>query len=136
VIDSLSFRMFGPSSSLSVIGSLQERPPSSDFETRIALSGRPPAAVMPPLAERLIAWRSPFGAKECQGSEARTQSGFPPHVLKGSVTCVQLPPPFVLTPATRPRAPPFDQRSCCHVATMFSGSVGLTSTHGSTSVFG
>src|SRR5919198_5651908 len=43
-------------------------------------------------------------------------------------------PPFVLTPATRPREPPSDQRSCCHVATMLSGCIGFTSTHGSTSV--
>ena len=43
-------------------------------------------------------------------------------------------PPFVLTPATRPRDPPSDQRSCCHVATMLSGLVGFTSTQGSTSV--
>src|SRR5512132_952758 len=43
-------------------------------------------------------------------------------------------PPFVLTPATRPREPPSDQRSCCQVATMLSAFVGFTSTQGSTSV--
>jgi hypothetical protein len=44
-------------------------------------------------------------------------------------------PPFVLTPATSPRDPPSDQRSCCQVATMLFVLVGFTSTQGSTSVF-
>jgi hypothetical protein len=54
----------------------------------------------------------------------------------GMTTSLQESPPSLLTPATRPRAPPSDQRSCCHVLTMLSGFVGLTSTQGSTSVFG
>ena len=52
------------------------------------------------------------------------------------VTCAQLEPPSALTPATWPLLPPFDQRSCCHIPTMFSSSVGLTSIQGSTSLFG
>src|SRR6266540_3712548 len=43
-------------------------------------------------------------------------------------------PPSLLTPATSPRAPPSDQRSCCQLATMLLASVGFTSTQGSTSV--
>ena len=70
MIDSVSFRMFGPSSSLNVTGSLQARPPSSDFETRIALSGRPPAAVMPPLAERLIAPHRGLIHPKCSGDSS------------------------------------------------------------------
>src|SRR5919198_4167569 len=45
-------------------------------------------------------------------------------------------PPSLLTPATSPRAPQSDQRSCCQLATMLSALVGFTSTQGSTSVFG
>src|SRR4051794_23497981 len=51
-------------------------------------------------------------------------------------TCVQFEPPFVLTPATWPREPPFDQRSCCHAPTMLPWFAGLTSIQGSTSLFG
>src|SRR6266511_4451586 len=43
-------------------------------------------------------------------------------------------PPSLLTPATSPRAPPSDQRSCCQLATLLLASVGFTSTQGSTSV--
>jgi hypothetical protein len=48
--------------------------------------------------------------------------------------CVQLEPPLKLTPATSPRAPPFDHRSCCQMPTMLSPSVGFTSIQGSTSL--
>jgi hypothetical protein len=45
--------MFGPLSVFSATGSPQLAPPVVDFETRMALLGKP-AAVMPPLAERLM----------------------------------------------------------------------------------
>src|SRR5436190_9638279 len=43
-------------------------------------------------------------------------------------------PPLVLTPATKPRAPPLDQRSCCQMPTTRAEFVGSTSTQGSTSL--
>src|SRR5262249_34613092 len=49
---------------------------------------------------------------------------------------VQWTPPSVLTPATRPRDPPFDHRSCCQPPTMLLELTGLTATIGSTSLFG
>jgi hypothetical protein len=49
-------------------------------------------------------------------------------------TIVQLAPPFIVTPATFPREPPFDQRSCCQTPIMLSAFAGLTSIHGSTSL--
>ena len=42
----------------------------------------------------------------------------------------QLEPPSKLTPTTWPLAPPFDHRSCCHIPTRLSASVGLTSIQG------
>src|SRR5215213_761644 len=45
-------------------------------------------------------------------------------------------PPSWLTAATRPCAPPSDQRSCCQNPAISSGSAGLTASHGSTSLFG
>src|SRR5215216_5240035 len=55
--------------------------------------------------------------------------------IPGIGTCCQLLPPLVLTPATSPRAPPLDQRSCCQIPTTLLGLVGFTSIHGSTSLF-
>ncbi|MGI8478984.1 MAG: hypothetical protein ACR2M2_03880 [Gaiellaceae bacterium] len=46
----------------------------------------------------------------------------------------QLAPPFVVNPATSPREPPFDQRSCCQTPIMLAGFDGLTSIQGSTSL--
>src|SRR3989442_9031238 len=58
----------------------------------------------------------------------------PEHLLMfGMTTRFHVLPPLWVTPATRPLAPPLDQRSCCHTPTMFLGFVGFTSTHGSTS---
>src|SRR5215217_9541597 len=54
--------------------------------------------------------------------------------MPGIGTCCQLLPPLVLTPATSPRAPPLDQRSCCQIPTTLLESVGLTSIQGSTSL--
>src|SRR5262245_53784323 len=56
--------------------------------------------------------------------------------MLGMTTWDQLAPPSMLTPATSPRAPPFDQRSCCQVATMLLAFAGLTSTQGSTVLSG
>src|SRR6266536_3555361 len=50
------------------------------------------------------------------------------------VGSLQVSPPSWLTAVSSPLAPPFDHRSCCHAATMLFGSVGFTSTHGSTSL--
>src|SRR5467141_661781 len=44
-------------------------------------------------------------------------------------------PPSWLADATRPWAPPFDQRSCWKTLTMLAGFAGLTATNGSTSLF-
>ena len=49
-------------------------------------------------------------------------------------TIDQLAPPFMVTPATSPREPPFDQRSCCQTPIMLFAFVGLTSIQGSTSL--
>src|SRR3989442_5341115 len=54
-------------------------------------------------------------------------------LLLGMPPLFHAPPPLWVPPATRPLAPPLDQRSCCHTPTMFLGFVGFTSTHGSTS---
>jgi hypothetical protein len=53
VIDSLSFRTFGPLSVLSAIGLPHDVPPFVDFDTKMALLGNP-AAVMPPFAESVM----------------------------------------------------------------------------------
>jgi hypothetical protein len=49
----LSFKTFGPLSVLSAIGFPHDVPPFFDFETRMALLGKP-AAVTPPFADRLM----------------------------------------------------------------------------------
>src|SRR5262249_60664506 len=45
-------------------------------------------------------------------------------------------PGLVQSPATGPRPPPFDHRSCCQPPTMLLELSGLTATIGSTSLFG
>src|SRR5919198_596650 len=47
---------------------------------------------------------------------------------------VQVLPPSWLVEATRPCAPPFDQRSCWKTPTMLLGFCGFTATKGSTSL--
>src|SRR5256885_10030116 len=93
------------------------------------------------VASRPTAYAVPSGPMETQGSEARLY-GAPvngslmalgAHPLKGRVVSPQLAPPLVEKPATRPCAPPFDQRSCCQTPMMFFGLAGLTETQGSTS---
>src|SRR5262249_15696613 len=77
----------------------------------------------------------PFGAKDSHGSVARCNVPPEHSVIPGMTTDCHVVPPSKLTPATSPRDPPSDQRSCCQNATMLSGFVGFTSTHGSTSLF-
>src|SRR5215510_1030637 len=77
----------------------------------------------------------PFGAKDSHGSVARCNVPPEHSVIPGMTTDCHVVPPSKLTPATSPRDPPSDQRSCCQNATMLFGFVGVTSTHGSTSLF-
>src|SRR5216684_3372400 len=102
-----------------------------------------PLAVPPVLlvASRPTEYAVPSGPMETQGSEARLY-GVPvngskmapgAHPLKGRVVSLQVLPPLSEDPATRPCAPPFDQRSCCQTPMMFFGLAGLAETQGSTS---
>src|SRR5262245_12976778 len=120
-----------------VIGAVQERPPSVDRLTRSALRPLPPGrfAGGSMSSARLIWCAMPFGAKDSHGSVARCK--VPPEhcVIPGTTTDCHVEPPSKLTPASSPRDPPSDQRSCCQNATMLLGFVGFTSTHGSTSLF-
>src|SRR5215216_7234167 len=54
-------------------------------------------------------------------------------MLKWGNVVSHVSPPSCVTAVSRPLAPPFDHRSCCHTATRFMGSVGLASTQGSSS---
>src|ERR671925_171606 len=54
-------------------------------------------------------------------------------MLKCGNVVLQVGPPLCVTAVSRPLAPPFDHRSCCHTAIWFIGFAGLASTHGSTS---
>src|SRR5437763_2157335 len=56
-------------------------------------------------------------------------------MLKWAQDSVHVEPPSWLVDATRPWAPPFDQRSCWKTPTMLLGFAGLTATKGSTSLF-
>src|SRR5206468_10819401 len=58
----------------------------------------------------------------------------PEQVLKWAHDSVQVVPPSWLVDATRPCAPPFDQRSCWKTPTMLLGFAGFTATNGSTSL--
>jgi len=95
------------------------------------------------LNESEIWYASPFGAKVTHGSDARSKSPWfatvpPAQMLNGANVddSVHVVPLLCVTAETRPCAPPFDQRSCCHTATACVASVGSTATHGSTSAFG
>ena len=74
----LSLNTCGFASSISVTGSVQVAPPSSDLLTSIALR-----RLRVSLNERLMNHMSPFGEMSLQGSVARSQSEFVP-VLSGS----------------------------------------------------
>src|SRR3954447_8487709 len=52
------------------------------------------------------------------------------------IVSLQLLPPFLVTPARRPREPPLLQRSCCQPAISRPGSDGSAATHGSSSEAG
>src|SRR6516165_431890 len=116
---SLSSSLRGSLVSISVIGWLQVRPPSVDLLTCTPPSEDPNGKLGPAAAlkNRLLAYRSPLGAKESQGSLAR--ANVPPVVraTPGSGTAFQLFPWSMLTLTTSPRAPPSFQRSCCQIPT-------------------
>src|SRR5262245_1014245 len=112
------------------IGDPHVWPPSVDFDTRTALF----VSKTSKLSE--IAYRSPFGANETHGSVARSYAP-PEHFdVPGTTTRFHERPWFVVTLATKPRAPALFQRSCWYSATMFCRFVGLTEMRGSTSAFG
>src|SRR5207249_1337949 len=69
-------------------------------------------------SSKLIWWRVPSGAKESQGSLARSNAPPEQSVRPGTTLSSQVVPPSKLTPATLLLAPPFDQRSCCQSATI------------------
>src|SRR5580704_1900094 len=74
----------------------------------------------------------PSGPIDTHGSLARAAE--PPEftVAPGIGMSVQVLPPSVLTPATMPREPPLDQRSCCQTPTKCFGLLGSTAIYGST----
>src|SRR5690349_3149360 len=72
---------------------------------------------------------------ETQGSEARSYPSPPAQALKGSGVSLQVFPPLKEEAATKPCAPPFDQRSCWKAPMMLLVFAGLTATQGSTSAF-
>jgi hypothetical protein len=91
--------------------------------------------------DRLIDQRSPLGAHETHGSDERPKSpplaAVPPaQMLKCGIEVAKLVPPSWLTAATRPCAPPSDQRSCCHIAATSLALAGLIASQGSTSLLG
>ena len=65
--------------------------------------------------------------REATGSAGAEQAS------NGSELNAKLLPPFFEEPATRPWAPPSDQRSCCQTPITLDESAGLTATNGSTS---
>src|SRR5690349_6174713 len=79
------------------------------------------------------AYAVPSGPMETQGSEARLY-GVPVNgskmapgaqPLKGRGVSPQVLPPLSENPATKPCAPPFDQRSCCQTPMIFFWLAGL-----------
>ena len=120
------------------MGADQVRPPFFDRLVRSALRPLPPGrfAGGSMSSARLIWCTVPFGENDSHGSEAR--SNVPPEhsVIPGIATDVHDVPPFMLTPATSPREPPSDQRSCCQKPATSFGFTGLTAIHGSVSLFG
>src|SRR5919197_5262054 len=88
--------------------------------------------------DRLIDHRSPFGAHDTPGSDERPKSpplaAVPPaQLLKCGVEYAKLVPPSWLTAATKPCAPPSDQRSCCQNPATSLALAGLTASRGATS---
>src|SRR5262245_33856952 len=105
---------------MSVVGLPQCKPPSVDLLTKtpLGISGDGEWNSRP------ATYTSPLGANVTHGSLVRW--AIPPEawVMLGMTTFVQWLPPSVLTPATSPRAPPLDQRSCCQMPTRCCGLVG------------
>ena len=115
--------------SMSVMGLLQVRPPSVDLLTSMPDSEAPNGVSgLAGLTTRLLAYRSPLGAKESQGSLDRTHVPPVVSVTPGSGTAFQLLPWSMLTLTTAPRAPPSSQRSCCQIPTRLLALVGLAIT--------
>src|SRR5262249_15531142 len=91
----------------------------------MAVSLFPPSVLF--VASTPAAYAVPSGPIETHGSDARlyglpvngSRIAFGAHALNGSVVSPQVAPPSELKPATRPCAPPFDQRSCCQTPTTF-----------------
>src|SRR6185295_18275165 len=109
---------------------LHVRPPFVD------VAATTPFALLDSLKEHEIAYAVPSGPIETHGSVARSYATPPgAQALKGSGVSLHVAPPSVEKPATRPRAPPSDHRSCCHAPIRFPGSAGLTAIDGSTSAF-
>jgi hypothetical protein len=138
VNDSLSLKLL-PSgmpalevSNFTVVGSLHDDSPWRILDTRTALR------VVVRSTDRLIDHRSPFGAHDTHGSDDRPKSpplaGVPPaQMLKCGTERAKVRPPSWLTAATRPCAPPSDQRSCCHMPATSMALLGRIANHGSTS---
>src|SRR6266851_4002429 len=103
----------------------QVLPPSLEVTVATPVSLLPLILLL--VASRPTAYAVPSGPMETQGSEARSygapvngsRMALGAHALKGRVLSPQVLPPLDENPATRPRAPPFDQRSCCQTPMMF-----------------
>jgi hypothetical protein len=128
VIDCLSLNTVGARSRITSRGALHVNPP---FVEKLAKS---PWSKFASLNASASWCTRPFDPNETHGSVARWYRPPAQSVTPGIGTDVHDDPPFVLTPATSPREPPFDQRSCCQIPTRFAVLVGLTSIHGSTSL--
>src|SRR5713101_57509 len=119
----------------------QVLPPSLEVTVATPVSLLPLFVLL--VASRPMAYAVPSGPMETQGSEARSygvpvngsKTGLIPvtHPLKGNWLSPQVAPPSVEKPASRPCAPPFDQRSCCQTPMMLPAVCGLTATKGSSS---
>ena len=110
------------------MGSLQVSPPSVDVDTRMA------EVTWSADTDSAIWYALPSVSNVTQGSDARSSTGSPPeHSLNAAKLSVQVSPPSKELAATRPRAPPLDQRSCWNTPMRLAGFVGLTATNGSTS---
>src|SRR5512140_1687398 len=102
---------------MSAVGVLQENPPSTERLTITALDA--PGPNVGPLIEIAIWCAVPSGEIVIQGSDARAKSiplaALPPvQRVKAAAVRVHVRPASSDTPVSKPRAPPSDQRSCCH----------------------
>ncbi len=135
MIASLSLKKFS-SSTISARASLHVRPPSAERLTVIAL--REPARNVVPVTDSADCHAVPSGPNVTHGSLARSKSpplpAVPPEQrVNGTLRRSHVRPPSNDAPVIRPRAAPFDQRSCCHTPIRFRGSRGLIARCGSTS---